>query len=704
MTLDEPSGLAQAKPNRSWTKAADALLRSAPFKADADAMLFSAKSYAAAMASYSIALGIGLPRPYWAIVTVYVVSQPSAAASLSRGVYRLAGTLVGAAATVLIIPTFVNAPLVCSLALAGWIGLCLYVSLLDRTARAYAFVLAGYTASLIGFPSVADPGAVFELASVRVQEIALGILCAVLIHRFILPKPITGAFTGKLLLALRDGRTLAVDALAGTPAAETRSARHQLAADLLVLQGLATQLPYDPAPETPKAGKLRLVHDRLARLLPLTADIEHRMEALAASQRTAPEGLAVLVTDIQAWTRAANPDEDEAAMALIARARSLQARLGLEAMTTDERLAANLAGHLAELIELLRDADRLGRDIAARGRSATTISLHRSRTARGYIYHRDPVMAARAALGAAAGVLIGCAFWIWSAWPDGGLAVSLLGVTCALFGNVDKPAPNVIKYLTGSIWGVAISLAYSFVILPRVSDFTVLAAVLAPAFLVAGSLQARPATAYAAMGVTLTIPILAGLGARYHGDFAASVNSAVALFVALGFAVVSMAALQTVPAETAIDRLLSLSRRDVGRRARGESSDEAHWTSLMVDRAALLLPRTRQTPDHGPDTLDEILRHLRLGHAAGRLRKAVQLVQGEVGEDARALLSAIAKRFGPHRRSDPAEARRLVERTEDLMATVAGGATMEDARLLDLLIDLRFALASQAPAGGARAS
>ena len=663
-------------------------------------MLFSAKSYAAAMASYYIAISIGLPRPYWAIVTVYIVSQPSAAASLSRGVYRLAGTLVGAAATVVIIPTFVNAPLACSLALAGWIGLCLFFSLLDRTARAYAFVLAGYTASLIGFPSVADPGAVFEIASVRVQEIALGILCAVLIHRLVLPRPITGAFTGKLALALRDARTLAADALAGTPAAQTRSARHQLAADLLLLQGLATQLPYDSAPETPKAGKLRLVHDRLARLLPLTADIEQRVEALAASGRRAPDELAVLVADARAWIAAAQ--EDEAAIALTERARSLQVQLSDKAATIGDRLAVNLAGHLVELIGLLGDCDRLDRDIATPGRSPSVMSLYRSRRAKGYVYHRDPVMAARAAHGAAAGVLVGCAFWIWSAWPDGGLAVSLLGVTCALFGNVDKPAPNVIKYMVGSIWGVAISLTYSFVILPRVSDFTVLAAALAPAFLVAGSLQARPATAYAAMGVTLTIPILVGLGASYHGDFAASVNSAIALFAALGFAVLSMTLLQTVRVDTAINRLLRLSRQDVGRRALGEGSDEAHWTSLMVDRVALLLPRSRQAQDSGQDALEETLRHLRLGHAAGQLRKTVQFIQGEIGEETRALLSTIAKRFGAKWQADPAETHRLAERTEVLMASIAASAITERARLLDLLIDLRLALSPQGQAGAER--
>lgn len=57
----------------------------------------------------------------------------------------------GACATVLIVPTFANMPMVCSVVLTGWITFCLWLSLLERTPRAYAFVLAGYTASLIGF-------------------------------------------------------------------------------------------------------------------------------------------------------------------------------------------------------------------------------------------------------------------------------------------------------------------------------------------------------------------------------------------------------------------------------------------------------------------------------------------------------------------------------------------------------------------------
>ena len=134
----------------SWLRAAGAVARpfmpqstSTVLRSDAQAILFSAKSFAAAMLAYYLALSIGLQRPSWAIITVYIVSQTSVGASLSRSVYRLVGTLVGAAATVFIVPTFVNQPILCSAMLGLWIAGCLCLSLLERTPRGYAFFAGG---------------------------------------------------------------------------------------------------------------------------------------------------------------------------------------------------------------------------------------------------------------------------------------------------------------------------------------------------------------------------------------------------------------------------------------------------------------------------------------------------------------------------------------------------------------------------------
>ena len=671
------------------------VLRAPAMKADADAIIFSAKSFAAAMLAYYIALRIGLPKPFWAIVTVYVVSQTSVGASLSRGVYRFAGTFIGAIATVAIVPNFVNNPILCSMVLSGWISLCLFFSLLDRTPRAYAFVLAGYTASLIGFPSVLDPGSVFDTASLRVQEISIGILCTVLIHRYVLPKRMTGQFTGKLSVTLRDARLLAADSLTGE-SGKSRGDRSQLAADLLALQGLTTYLPYDFAPATPRRDMLQRIHDRLARLLPLATELEDRIHSLGKNSDNAPAALAVLINDVHAWITATRSNEQTGTAAqLMSRARSLQQQCGSGAATSGHRLAANLAGHLVEMIGLLQDCERLEHIIAAPRRSARMDSFHGTKHVKGYVYHRDLWMAGRAALGACVGILLGCAFWIWSAWPEGGTAVSILGVCCTLFGNVDAPAPNVFKYIVGSLYGVAISFAYSFVILPQVTDFMVLVAVLCPAFLFAGSLQARPATAYMALGITLTIPILANLSTQYTADFAASLNTTVALFGGVGFGAVSMSLFQTVSIDAAMKRLLRLSQRDVGRRAVGAvgaAPNEAHWTSLMIDRTALLLPRLRVSRNNDSSILDNTLDYLRIGHAVSQLRKARPRLTGEARMKLSELLSAIAANFRSRRPLTPADYLDLDQHIESLMAMVESSSHKHHQRILDLLIDLRFAL------------
>ena len=95
--------------------------------------LFALRTFAAAMLAFYIALSIGLDRPYWAMATVYIVAQPLIGAMRSKAIYRLIGTLIGAAATVVLVPNLVDAPELLSAALALWTGLCLYIALLDRT-------------------------------------------------------------------------------------------------------------------------------------------------------------------------------------------------------------------------------------------------------------------------------------------------------------------------------------------------------------------------------------------------------------------------------------------------------------------------------------------------------------------------------------------------------------------------------------------
>lgn len=623
-----------------WLWAAGAVARrfmpqtpSAALRSDGQAVIYAAKSFAAAMLAYYLALSIGLQRPSWAIITVYIVSQTSAGASLSRSVYRLVGTVVGAAATVIIVPTFVNQPILCSVVLALWIAGSLCLSLLERTPRGYAFLLAGYTASLIGFPAVSAPGTIFDLAVTRVEEIAIGILCAGLIHRFVLPVRIAGRFNSTLAQTLATARQRIADTLAGKPvAAETL----RLALSLQFLQGINHHLPWDDGLSVPHRQARKAIHDRLARLLIVNGELYDRLQRSGPP----PDDLQALLAEAEAWLTGPQAARSApSADGLLSRCERLIVRYAADAQTMDEALRLSLARHLAEAIRLLQESERLAKAVYRRRSPALPPDAG---AAKGYVFHRDPLSALRTSFGAFVIILSGCLIWIGSAWPDGGTAVSILGVCCSLFASFDAPAAHLVKYLIGCVWGVLFSLLYSFVLLPQVNEFALLAAVLAPVYLLAGSLQARPATTFMAMGITLTLPILCELGASYRGDFATAINTALALFIAVGYAAFGMRLLQTVQAETAIRRLLTLCQRDIRRAARGRLAHNAHrWTNLMIDRTALLLPRLPQSGPAAGQLLDKMLRDIRTGLAVIHLRRRYQQADSASADAVQALLDAL---------------------------------------------------------------
>src|SRR5262249_23292951 len=129
--------------------------------------LFSVKTFAAAMLALYIALAVPLPRPYWAMATVYIVSNPFVGATRSKALYRALGTALGASVAVLLVPPFVESPYLFSVLIALWIGAMLYLALSDRSARSYVFLLAGFTLPLVALPTVTDPTTIFNVAVAR---------------------------------------------------------------------------------------------------------------------------------------------------------------------------------------------------------------------------------------------------------------------------------------------------------------------------------------------------------------------------------------------------------------------------------------------------------------------------------------------------------------------------------------------------------
>lgn len=250
--------------------------------------MFGVNCFVAAMLALYVSCSLGLDRPYWAMLTVYVTSQPLAGAVRSKALYRLLGTAVGATASILMVGSLYGSPELLSLALALWVGGCLFLSLLDRRPTSYLFMLAGYTAALIAFPNVGHPGNIFTLAALRVQEIGIGVVCAAFVHSIVFPRSVGAALTGQIRKMLADASRWSADALVGSPSHQCAAERRRFAADVTELHLKATHLPYDTAHFGLTRALLTTLLDHFVLLLPLVTAIEDRLALLGGASNGWP--------------------------------------------------------------------------------------------------------------------------------------------------------------------------------------------------------------------------------------------------------------------------------------------------------------------------------------------------------------------------------------------------------------------------------
>lgn len=127
----------------------------------------------------SVAYYLNLDEPYWAMTSAAVVSFPTVGGVISKSLGRVAGSLLGATAALMIAGHTLNDPWLFLLSMAAWLGLCTWACAHFTNNVAYAFQLAGYTAAIIAFPvvNILDTTELWDIAQARVCEVIIGILC-----------------------------------------------------------------------------------------------------------------------------------------------------------------------------------------------------------------------------------------------------------------------------------------------------------------------------------------------------------------------------------------------------------------------------------------------------------------------------------------------------------------------------------------------
>lgn len=650
---------------------------------------YGVRTFAASMIALYIALLMQMPRPYWAMATVYIVSNPFLGPTTSKALYRAIGTFVGAAAAVLFVPMFVQSPYVLVVVIALWTGTLLFLSLHLRTANNYALMLAGYTLPLIALPVVNNPLGVWDVAEARTEEIFLGIAVAAVVGAMFWPRRLAPVFNDSVSKWFADASTYSLRFLSRSVQPEEVSAlRASMVATFNSLELMIGQLPHEGSrPQTVRNTKE--LRGRMIHLLPVIDALD---DALYALERRTPElvdKFAPLLAATCEWL--GHKDADlERWQVLKDQLEALQP--APEALDDRKQLLfSNAIYRLGEWIDLWQDCRSLQYAIQCESQDNWRAVYRHWRLGRLSPFLDRGLMFYSAASTVTA-IIVASVLWILLGWTDGGSAVILAAVACSFFASMDDPAPQIYRFFFWTAMSVVFASLYLFLVLPNLHDFPMLVLAFAVPFICVGTLTVKPQF-YLGMLLTLvnTSSFISIQGA-YDADFLSFANSNLAGPMGLLFAFIWTLIARPFGAELAAKRLTRFSWRDIVGLAEPATLSEHRLLGIrMLDRLMQHLPRLAMTGQDSGVALREVRVALNLldllaytPRVLGVPQVLLRQVVVEVGEYFKACLKA------GERLQAPSPLLMTLDRTRRALSGAGDDETRR--HLLHALSGLRLAL------------
>jgi uncharacterized membrane protein YccC len=438
---------------------------------DRAAVGYALRMFMAAMLAFSIASLLHVENAYWAAMPVWVVAQAQRGLLFERALFRIAGTVLGAAAGFGILWLSAQPTVVLAL-LALWVALNSGLTRILRGVRSYGALMAGITAAVVALPSLLDPGHSLNIAVARVECTLIGVLVVTFVTGAATPESPRAAFYARV-------RELAGDAVASV--AELLTGAKQELTERRILREIAE---VDAAAALVMAGsiegyrRIRHVNAFVAASLAMMA-VGQTLARRKLASEWAAEPLPRLLKDFAARLRTRDsPAQDMDLRVLLKKAAAIEARLGavLEQLVRAEAaLFSNAPGSTSDSKE----------------------GLAPEREIRLAPYYDWP-LACRTGLVSGIATFLAAALGLASGWPAAELGALGVCIFSMLLGSVPKPkvvAPAVLK---GVVAGVIAATFYRFVVLPHVATvpelvFSVMPFILLGAFARASRKTALPA-------------------------------------------------------------------------------------------------------------------------------------------------------------------------------------------------------------------
>ncbi len=564
-------------------------------------LLFGLRLWASVSLALYVAFWLELDNPFWAGASAAIVCQPQLGASLRKGWFRMVGTLVGAAMSVLLTACFAQDRALFLAGLALWGAACACLATVLRNFASYAAALAGYTAAIIagdllGQTGGVDANAAFLLAVTRASEIIIGIACA----GIVLAATDLGGARRQLATMLSDLAAGITAGLAGTLAtagsdlSDMQPVRREFTRRVIALDPIIDQTLGESSQIRYHSPVLQgAVDGLLAALAGWRAAANHLVRLPGNEARQ--EAATVLETVPQDLRSA--PEAGAAARWLAgptALHRACQSAAGrLTALPASAPSLRLLADKTADVFTGLTHAlDGLALLVADPARPAPR---------RGWKHLRVPDWLPALVNGGRALVVIGAVglFWIVTAWPGGSGAITFAAIVVLLLGpRADQAYGAALIFTLGILIDVVLTAVVAFAVLPglRTDGFLAFSLVVGLCLVPIGALlaQARQpwqAGLFTAMTM-IFVPLLQPTNPMTY-DTVQFYNTALTVVGGAGFAALSFRLLPPLSPAFRTRRLLALTLRDLRRQATGrpQSDWEGHVKgrlSVMPDAATPL--------------------------------------------------------------------------------------------------------------------
>ncbi|PHN73505.1 FUSC family protein [Pseudomonas syringae] len=470
-------------------------------RSDGVTWVYIFKVLLAAFLTYWLALRLELPQPHTAMITVFIVMQPQSGQVFAKSFYRLLGTLAGSAMMVLLMALFAQNPLPFLGSLALWVGLCSAGAARYRNFRAYGFVLAGYTAAMVGLPALAHPEGSFMSAVWRVLEITLGILCSTAISAAVLPQSSSAAMRNALYLRFGGFARFVVNGLRGDISrTEFETGNVRFVAEAIGLEGLRSVTVFEDPHMRRRNGRLNRLNSEFMAVTTRFNALHQLLERLRLEQaeqvlKHIDPGLENLAALLDGFADRALTNDDAALLVtrlescrvhFPERVRSLRAELEHTLPSDAERLDFHTSFELLyRLLSELLDYARTHASLADHS--------HEREQWKGSFVPRTHWMTALAA-GARATCVVGLmsVYWVLTAWPSGASMVLASAATVALSSTTHNPRRMSLQMAGGTLLGALSGFIETFFLFPHIDGFPLLCLLLAPVFVLGAYLGSRP--------------------------------------------------------------------------------------------------------------------------------------------------------------------------------------------------------------------